>query len=163
MSAPSKLTYNSTIDLLEAQRKELEEETARKKEQVGKLEEVALTVAFEAGQINEATSDTQSYLIKAPFQSPLKHHLQPLRPQSPIKQMQELIDMAKKVQSGVADQALEGAIEQLNMETGKTLSLASNLEEKLSQMDHLINQVKALVEARRGNVQTTKLLSDELK
>ncbi len=163
MAATSKLKYSPTTDLLEVRGQQLKNETTTKKEQIKALEVVSTHLAYEAGQMNQATLDAQRYLTKAPFQSPLRHRLQPIKTQNPLQQMQELLAMAKKVQSGVVDLELEGAITRLNEEIGRTNSLSHSVEDRVAQMERLIAQVRGLVEARRRNVAATKVISDELK
>lgn len=163
MATTSKLTYSSTSDLLEAQTRELEAEKQRKEQQIQKLEEVSATVAFQAGEVNQLTLEAQAYLTKAPFQSPLKHRLEPVRTSNPLLQMKELLAMAKQVQSGSANRELDEAIRKLNEEAGRTLSLALSVEDKVARMDSLILQLKALIEARKRNIQSTKEVVDEMK
>ncbi len=134
-----------------------------KRLQVDQLQRLAQLVAFHAGQINQATLETQSYLDKTPIKSRIDHHLKPNQCDDPLRQMEELLLMTELARKGESLKRLDSQILLLNQKTGQTRSMALEVEEEAETAKALIQKLELFVAAKEKSLREAKELALTLK
>jgi hypothetical protein len=159
--SPSLLT--NTASQLEDQNEQLRVEASRKEEQLENLKQVGNTLIYQAERVNQATLQAQELLSQENFRTSLQHQLQTDNSLNPLVQLQELMQIAKQVQTGRANQKLKKGVEDLNKKAGETLALAKSLEENVERMKKQIANLRGLNKARRRTINLSETTAQEIR
>lgn len=124
---------------------QLREEVKVKETQLQKLREIDKMLIFQTGQMRQVSLGIEALFERSAFGFSAQQ-------QDALKQMGEVLSMAAQVQRGEASQALNNQIRTLNEQIGETKFFASEMNQKIDEIDHVIEQLEALVQAKEKRV-----------
>lgn len=148
------LLPTSTLAALEEQQRQLQKGTSLIQDQIDRIHSTEQSVAFQAGILSKATDAAQAILSRPHF--PEAYEMSG----DPLKELEQLVQLAEQVQTGSAQRKIQGHIAELNEAVGKTEALAVCLEQEVAGLDQTITALQRRIQERRETVNLAKNLGN---